>query len=338
MQALIADNDHNVDHEELRGFSRSLGELEWLLLILVLLYVSAPGVLLTDRPSVIVAMVIFAAFVVLFRYLNFNRTETQWRLALENWAMIAFISWVIWNTGKVDSPLLNLYLLTIIASALTLGKLATLLEVALIGGLYLYMSQAVFAAELFSLHTLSHLMARLMPFVLVAYLTTMLRADTQSAKRNLKLLSETDAMTGLMNMRAFTSALCQEMEQFKRYARPFSIMMIDADNLKGINDRFGHEAGNAFIKTVAGVIKDKIRRADVPARYGGDEFIVLLPETESLECVHVGDRIRSAVQNTSFDVQGHTPLSATVSIGIVSYPDDATDFEEILAKALDSAQ
>lgn len=333
MQKLnAAAHQPDVEQEELRGFSRSIAEIEWLLLILGLLYLFVPTAIVAERPRVIAAMVAFAAFVFAFRYVNFYRRETRWKLALETWAMLAFISVLLWHTGKVDSPLLNLYLLVIIACALTLGKLATFMEVALITCWYIFMGYSAYGPEVFSLQTFSDLMSTFSPFLLVAYLTTMLSADIHHAKRRILSISETDELTGLPNMRAFKALHEREMKRYGRYGHAYSIMMIDTDGLKEINDRYGHEAGNRLIVMVANAIRGRMRDADTLARYGGDEFILLLPETAALQVIEVAERIRTAVEHSSFDEQG-ARVSATVSIGIASCPEDAVNAQELIDKA-----
>lgn len=322
----------DVEQEELRGFSRSMAEIEWLLLILGLLYLFVPTAIIAERQQVIGAMVAFAAFVVAFRYINFYRRESRWKLALETWAMLAFISVLLWHTGKVDSPLLNLYLLVIIACALTLGKLVTFMEVALVSCWYLFMGYSAYGPEIFSLQTFSDLMSTFSPFLLVAYLTTMLSADIHHAKRRIVSISETDELTGLPNMRAFKALHEREMKRYGRYGHAYSLMMIDTDGLKEINDRYGHEAGNRLIVLVANTICERMRDADTLARYGGDEFVLLLPETSAGQVLEVAERIRTAVEHSSFDEQG-ARISATVSIGIASCPDDAVNVQELIDKA-----
>lgn len=327
-----ATHQPDVEQEELRDFSRSIAEIEWLLLILGLLYLFVPDAVVADRSRIIGAMVAFAAFVVTFRYINFYRRETRWKLALETWAMIAFISALLWHTGKVDSPLLNLYLLVIIACALTLGKLTTLMEVGLVSCWYLFMAYTTHGIEVISLQTFSDLMSTFSPFLLVAYLTTMLSADIHHAKHRILSISETDELTGLPNMRAFKSLQEREMTRYGRYGHAFSLMMIDTDGLKVVNDRYGHEAGNRLIVLVANAIRERMRDADTLARYGGDEFVLLLPETSAGQVLEVAERIRTAVEHLSFDEQG-ARVSTTVSIGFASCPDDAVNVQELINKA-----
>ncbi|MFQ5660943.1 MAG: GGDEF domain-containing protein [Gammaproteobacteria bacterium] len=322
----------NIEQLELKGFTRSIAEIEWLLLILVILYFVSPGAKITDPYGVVLSMVAFAVFTLGFHYLNFFTLPARWKIAIETWAMILFLTWVLWNTGKVDSPLLNLYLLVIIASALSLGRLVTFLEFALITAVYFYLDYHVYGRDIFSAADFSDFMTKFAPFLLIAYVTTMLASDVQYGKELFRHLSETDEMTGLLNKRSFNMTLIKEVKKAARYSRPFSIMLVDADNLKQVNDRFGHEAGDRLIKMLANTMQECLRISDVVARYGGDEFIILLPETDYKHARDASERIRSAVDHTSFDMNGDR-VTTTVSVGVAGYPEDATDIKELVEKA-----
>lgn len=325
-------NHVDVEHAELRGFSRSVAELEWLLLILVILYIAVPGNFITDKWLIVKSCLFFAGFVLLFHYMNFYEKETRWKLAIEIWVMIGFITWILFNTGGIDSPLLNLYLLVIITSGLTLGKLTTFLILVLITCVYIYMGYPIFADTTFSLQGFGRLMTIFSPYLLIAYLTTMLSADLYYARKMFKQLSETDELTGLHNVRSFSNTLSLEIKKSSRYNQFFSILMIDADNLKNINDQFGHAAGDSAIKAMAHTIKYCLRESDVLARYGGDEFIVLLPQTDQNNATEAAERIRKAIENTSFDLEGHQ-IKSTVSIGIASFPSQAKNTNDLLRYA-----
>jgi diguanylate cyclase (GGDEF)-like protein len=317
---------------QLRGFSRTIAELEWLLLLLVLLYDVAPGAVIDNHPGIVVAMMAFAVFVLAFRYANFFTSETRWKLAVESWVMILFISYVTYYSGGVHSPLVNLYLLVIIASALTLGKLTTVLEFFLIASVYLYMGVSEYNATGFTIIGFSQLMTLFAPFLLVAYLTSMLAADVYHGMEVLRSLSETDELTGLNNRRAFTKLVNREAKKASRYGRPYSIMMVDTDNLKSINDNHGHTAGDKLLKMVSNAIDDTLRDSDIIARLGGDEFIILLTDTDSARARDAAERIKVTICNTAAVVEGNS-IMATVSIGIASYPEDSNDLNEIMKLA-----
>src|SRR5512139_1800500 len=122
----------SIEQEELRGISRTVAEIEWLLLILVLVYLVFGWPQPETEPALSMAMFFYAAFVMSFRYANFYRDESRGKIAIETVSMIVFITWVLWISGGLASPLVNAYLLVVITSALTLGKAMTLAEVALI--------------------------------------------------------------------------------------------------------------------------------------------------------------------------------------------------------------
>jgi diguanylate cyclase (GGDEF)-like protein len=324
--------DPALSADELRGFARTVAEIEWLLLILVMLYqvVLAPDTETTA--ALAMAMFIFAAFVLSFHYANFYRRETHWKIAIETWVMIVFITWVLAYTGGVDSPLEDLYILVVIVSALTLGKLATLLQMALITACFVWLGHPQASQNMLSLPFGTKLLAQISPMLLVAYITTMLSADIRSAYGHMKVLSETDELTGVLNMRAFTTLSDRVFHQAERYARPFSVLMIDSDSLKSVNDSHGHEMGNRLLRVTVECIQGQLRQTDLIARYGGDEFVVLLPETPCSGAVGVADRIRKSMEATTLASRGET-IQATVSIGIAGYPNHGADIESILEKA-----
>ncbi|MEE8366331.1 MAG: GGDEF domain-containing protein [Gammaproteobacteria bacterium] len=321
-----------VTQIELRGFSRTIAELEWLLLILTLLYFVAPSAIVTDQWGIILAMVTFAAFILSFRYSRLFTEETRWKLAIETWAMIIFISWVAFNTGGIDSPLLSLFLIVIMVSALTLGKVITLLEFILVTVVYIYFAQSIYTEDSFSLINFSDVMILFTPIILVGYVTTLLAADIHLANEELALLSDTDELTGVKNRRAFNKEFSVEAKRAVRYERPFSIMMLDSDNLKKINDQYGHPVGDSLIISLSQVIKSSLRETDILARYGGDEFVVMLPETGHSKAIEIAERIRQSVENTSFSADGNR-VSSTLSIGVACYPEDSNISEEIIIKA-----
>ncbi|MGA0114688.1 MAG: GGDEF domain-containing protein [Burkholderiales bacterium] len=246
--------------------------------------------------------------------------------------MLLFITWVLWFTGKLASPLVNTYLLVIITSALTLGKIATMLEMTLIAACFVLLGENTNAGSMFSLAYIGGLAGQLAPMLLVAYITTMFSADIRFGLNKARLLAETDELTGLYNMRGFTIMVDRLFAQAVRYNRPASMLMIDSDNLKTVNDEYGHEAGNRLLKLVAKCIAAELRHTDVLARYGGDEFVVLLPETAADRAIEVAQRIRQAISTTTLDFEGRH-IETSVSIGLACYPEDGRSIDAIQARA-----
>jgi diguanylate cyclase (GGDEF)-like protein len=323
----------SIEQEELRGVSRTVAEIHWLLIILVLLYLifAHPGP--DVEPAISASLFFYAAFVMGFRYANFFKRETRWKIALETWAMIGVITWVVWHTGRLESPLLNAYLLAVITSSLTLGKITTLSEVALIAACYVFLAGGASVDKITSLAFVGGLAAQLAPVLLVGYITTMFSADIRYGLAKAKLLSETDELTGLYNPRGFAIAANRLFAQTVRYDRAASVLMIDSDNLKGVNDNYGHNAGNRLLRMVASAIRAELRYTDVCARYGGDEFIVLLPETPLKGAMEVAERIRGAVAGTPLETAGGAGVVSSVSIGVAAFPEHGRTLDALAGRA-----
>ena len=322
----------SVEQEELRGITRTVGEIEWLLLILVLLFQVFEGPLAQDQAAISAGLFFYAAFVLGFRYTNFYKAESRWKIAIETFAMVLFITWVLWYTGKLASPLVNAYLLVIITSALALGKLTTMFEMALITACFMLLGGNSPSGEVLSLAYVGGLVAQLAPMLLVAYITTMFSADIRFGLNRARLLSETDDLTAVYNMHGFAIVADRLFNQAVRYNRPASLLMIDSDNLKSVNDVHGHEAGNQLLKLVAKCIETELRHTDVLARYGGDEFVALLPEAPAARAMEVAQRIIKAVAHTPLEFEGKR-IDTSVSIGLASYPDDGRSIDTIQGRA-----
>ena len=322
----------SIEQEELRGISRTVAEIEWLLLILVLVYLVFGWPLPEVEPAISMAMFFYAAFVMSFRYTNFYKRESRWKIAVETLAMIVFLTWVLSFTGGLTSPLLNAYLLVVITSALTLGKTVTLAEVAVIGLCYLFLDWHDGGKDMLRLAYLGGFLAAMAPVVLVAYITTMFSADIRYGLNRAKLLSETDELTGLYNMRGWAVIANRLFAQAQRYDRPASLLMVDSDNLKQVNDRHGHAAGNRLLQHLVRAIQAQLRFTDVAARYGGDEFVIMLPDTPARGAMEVAERIRHAVELSPYAAGGEQ-VPCTVSIGVAGFPQDGRSIDALLARA-----
>jgi diguanylate cyclase (GGDEF)-like protein/putative nucleotidyltransferase with HDIG domain len=143
-----------------------------------------------------------------------------------------------------------------------------------------------------------------------------------------------DPKTGLFNARHFAVALSEEIQRAQRFERPMSLIMADLDLLRDINNSYGHLAGDAVLRGIADVFRAQLRHYDVPARFGGEEFSILLPETPPEQAMEIAERIRRAVAQRTFDVETSSdPIRATVSIGVAGFPKDGTDANELIHQA-----
>jgi two-component system, cell cycle response regulator len=154
------------------------------------------------------------------------------------------------------------------------------------------------------------------------------------ANERLSSLATTDPLTNLANHRALAAALSQELVRAQRYAHTCALLFLDLDHFKALNDGYGHAAGDTVLHTFAALIQSSLRASDTVGRWGGEEFIVILPETGAGDALIVAERIRSTVSQYAFEVGGG--LHLTCSIGVACYPDHAQN-QQTLVHAADQA-
>lgn len=145
----------------------------------------------------------------------------------------------------------------------------------------------------------------------------------------------TDPLTGLFNVRHFREALEMELERTERTLISTAVMMIDLDHFKQINDTHGHEAGNLVLKQTARLIRDTTRRLDIQCRYGGEEFVVILPTTELMLAAHVAERLRESIASTPVFLDEDTVIGVTASIGLALHSAEQPTTASRLVEAAD---
>jgi diguanylate cyclase (GGDEF)-like protein len=147
-------------------------------------------------------------------------------------------------------------------------------------------------------------------------------------------LSYTDNLTGLANRRYFVKRLQEEIDRAERYRRALGLIILDLDQLKGINDYYGHQAGDAVIRRMGEILKSSIRSIDVTARYGGDEFCVIMPESDASTCARFMERLEEKISGSPFNIsQLGQDFHCTISQGGAVYPDHGKDSEQLIFAA-----
>ena len=162
--------------------------------------------------------------------------------------------------------------------------------------------------------------------------------ELQTLRQEVDLLKElvrTDALTGLYNFRFFSDALPLEMERASRSFQPLSLIILDIDHFKGFNDRWGHELGNRALSHIAQLIALTIRKLDFACRFGGEEFIILLPNTDLRQANNVAERLREIIANTPL-VHEQELITITASLGVDEYRGNHSDSPEGFVERVDT--
>ena len=161
-----------------------------------------------------------------------------------------------------------------------------------------------------------------------------LRESAEEARAHAELAQEravTDALTGLLNRYGLQRSLAREHAEARRYERPLACLMIDLDNFKRVNDTYGHNAGDTALQQIATILIEVVRRSDMVFRYGGEEFLVLLPETDLEGAVSLAEKIRQATHSRSFG-DGERIFSLTLSAGVATLWDNESG-NDMIARA-----
>ena len=146
-------------------------------------------------------------------------------------------------------------------------------------------------------------------------------------------LADRDPLTGLYNHRFLYERLGEEILRAARGHRPVSVLMLDIDDFKLVNDTFGHQVGDQFLVRLAGVVRSTLRGSDIPARYGGEEFSVILPDADQAAADAAATRIHDALRRQPFQPEGRGPVPISVSIGQATFPADGRTATELIETA-----
>lgn len=319
--------------DEHESFLQSVAQVDWLVLAVVGLYLAVDRTPLPQTGATVAAMAAFGAFVLLFRSRFFPLRATVARIAIGVAVTVAFITFVAAQSGATSSPLVNLFLLPIVLAAVVLGARGTVAAFGLVTVAWLSLLSLEVSGVSAGLPLFARVLGELGPFALVAYLTQRLSGSIMSARQRIAELAERDAHTGLLNLGSFTDMLGREhAARTGATGTGYAVLMIDMDRLKQLNDTLGHDAGNSALRNVAESIKRAIRTTDVAARYGGDEFVVFLPDANAQMAEAVAQRIRNTVYQSLFEASGRMHR-VTVSVGAAMYPRDGRTAADVLAVA-----
>lgn len=152
-------------------------------------------------------------------------------------------------------------------------------------------------------------------------------------RRRIQELADHDVLTGLYTRREFENRVEEEFARADRYDQPLTVIMIDLDHFKELNDTYGHPAGDRVLETMGSIIRSETRNSDICSRYGGEEFCIALPETPLEQAKRIGERLRKSLASRTFESEKDGPFTATCSLGITELHDDDPAFEATLKRA-----
>jgi diguanylate cyclase (GGDEF)-like protein len=330
-------SDEELD-EVLRGkfavdtYNRAIRILAWSFILTALLIVLLSQLWEPVQPAIFITLIL-AGLCVLVVHEKMQPGDLRTaRVVLEGSGAILFLTMLVLLTGRASSPFFFLYPLLVAGAALVAAPRVTVtlaLETAFAYGL------AVVSGPMDSAtirDTLARVAINLTALVLLAY-SGMIVSRVQNRTKNAAIrLSTVDSLTDLYNRAFLFNAVEREIQRTMRYRRGFCLLMMDLDGLKTINDRYGHFTGDVVLRGVAQAIRAGLRGIDVAARYGGDEFVALLPETEPAGAHVVGEKIRQMASQLLVRVDGHD-IKTSLSIGVAFYPDDGQTADELMIAA-----
>lgn len=302
--------------------------VSWAFLMAVAVFAAASGV----WPDVLAAIVILIAVtgeILLVLQDILPRTPLRRvRGPLQGVLALVFASSLVALTGGLESPFTFAFPLIVGAGALLVAPRIALALAVLATAAYL--AAGLVANPDPGIRPLVTMAVNLTGVYLLAYIGASVGREQRRARDAAIRLSTIDALTGLYNRTYFFSALEREIARGDRSGRAFCLVMLDLDDLKAVNDRFGHVAGDQVLRGVADVVRNGVRKIDTAARYGGDEFVALLPETDPTGGWVVAEKIRLTVAEQG--LPGVDP-GPTVSVGVVSYPADGRSADALLVSA-----
>jgi len=248
-------------------------------------------------------------------------------------ALIVCITLFAVATGAAHSFMVPLYLIPLVAASLAFGRWwVVLLVTTVIAAVGFLLGALTPQTDVASPEFGVQLLSVLAPGASIALIIAALIEQMNSAVQRISDLASTDALTGLLNLRSFEEILQQEHRKAERFGRPYTIVIVDVDNLAHVNETMGHEAGSQILGAVAAAITRSIRTSDVAARLGGDEFVVLLTEADTAMGGAIATRIRNNVYAGTVSVANRL-IRANVNVGTANFPEDHLYPKELMILA-----
>jgi diguanylate cyclase (GGDEF)-like protein len=313
-------------------YNRVIRVLAWSFILSVMLIVSVSQLWQPVQPAIYVTLIVAGILVLVVHEIVSPTNLGTVRMMLEASAAIVFLTMIVLLTGNSSSPFFLIYPLLVGGAALVASpRIAALLTLETVIAYGVAAIAGPLTGDL-AREALARVAINLTALILLSY-SGMSIAKVQRRTRDAAIrLSTLDSLTELYNRAFLFNAVEREIQRSRRFKRGFCLLMMDLDGLKSINDRYGHFHGDVVLRAVAQIIREGSRGVDMAARYGGDEFVALLPETESSGAYVVAEKIRQGVTELVIDAAGQQ-ITTSLSIGVVSYPEDGETADELMIAA-----
>ena len=307
---------------------RVIRVVSWAFLMAVAVFAAASGLWPGALASIVILIAVTGEALLILQDVLPRTPLKRAKGPLQAVLALVFAASIVGLTGGLDSPFTFTFPLIVGAGALLVAPRVALALAVLATAAYLGAGLVVDPTP--QVGPLVTMAVNLTGVYLLAYIGASVGREQRRARDAAIRLSTVDALTGLNNRSYFFSALEREIARGDRSGRAFCMVMLDLDDLKAVNDRFGHVAGDQVLRGVADVVRGGVRKIDTAARYGGDEFVALLPETDPTGGWVVAEKIRQTV--SEHGLPGVDP-GPTVSVGVVSYPADGRSADALLVSA-----
>jgi diguanylate cyclase (GGDEF)-like protein len=313
-------------------YDRVVRIVAWIFLLSTTAIVAATGLWPETQPAIFILFAISGLFIVIVHDLLPTDALGPAKFILEGSVAITVATLLVALTGGAASPFFFAFPLIVGGAALVVSPAITVALTGAAGLGYLLAVLAGSAPGSLGPATAATVGVNLTALVLLAYVALVIARAQRRARDAAIRLSTVDSLTGLFNRTFFFAAIEREIARSARSGRGFCLLMMDLDELKSINDRLGHFQGDRVLRGVGEVITQGVRQIDTAARYGGDEFVALLPETDPTGAFVLAEKIRIGVGSMPLDLPGAGP-HPSLSIGVVSYPDDGRTADELIISA-----
>lgn len=314
------------------AYDRVVRIVSWTFIAATTTIVLVSGLWPETQTAILVLMLVAAIFVLVVHDLIPDRFLGSVKFALEGSVAITVATMLVALTGGATSPFFFTFPLIVGGAALVVTPPVTIALAAISTLAYLLAVALGSPGAVASAATVAIVGIDLTAMILLAYAAMVIAREQRRSRDAAIHLSTIDPLTGLFNRGFFFAALEREIARSARSGRGFCLVMMDVDELKAINDRAGHFHGDRVLGAVGTTIAAGVRRIDIAARYGGDEFVAILPETDPTGAFILAEKIRLGVQDLALDLPGAAPRPS-LSIGVVAYPFDGETADALMISA-----